>query len=251
MNQLNRVVIFGATSSIAEHTARILVQRGSSIHCVAKDAEKLDRVINDLRVRAGSDQVISAAVADLQDVSLHEELIQNASQALDGLDAALIAYGNLPDQKTCEQEFEQARRALELNGISVISLLSRLANRFESEGRGTIAAISSVAGDRGRQSNYIYGTAKGMVSIFMQGVRNRLSAKGIDVITIKPGFVDTPMTEGFDKKGLLWASPDTVAQGIVSAMLKGKSEVYLPWFWRPIMMIIRHIPERVFKRLSL
>jgi hypothetical protein len=133
----------------------------------------------------------------------------------------------------------------------VISLTTLLANRFEQRGRGTLIAISSVAGDRGRQSNYVYGAAKGMISLLLQGLRNRLSSKGIQVITIKPGFVDTPMTAAFEKKGLLWAQPDQIAKGIVAAVERGRDEVYLPWFWRWIMLVIRHIPERLFKRLQL
>jgi short-subunit dehydrogenase len=114
-----------------------------------------------------------------------------------------------------------------------------------------IAVISSVAGDRGRQSNYVYGAAKGMVSLFAQGLRNRLAKSNVDVVTIKPGFVDTPMTAEFDKSGLLWAKPEQIAAGIIKAMQKGKGEVYLPWFWWGIMLIIKHIPEAIFKRLSL
>jgi short-subunit dehydrogenase len=125
-----------------------------------------------------------------------------------------------------------------------------LANLMEAQGSGTIAVISSVAGDRGRQSNYVYGAAKGMVTRFLQGLRNRLAKRGVQVLTIKPGFVDTPMTAAF-KKGALWAQPDAVARGIVAAVDAGKDEVYLPGFWRLIMAIIRHIPEPIFKRLSL
>ena len=133
----------------------------------------------------------------------------------------------------------------------MISLATLLANLFERRGRGVLIAIGSVAGDRGRQSNYVYGAAKGMVALFLQGLRNRLSRQGIQVITIKPGFVDTPMTAAFAQKGLLWAKPDAIAAGIVTAVERGRDEVYLPWFWRWIMLIILHIPERLFKRLKL
>ena len=129
---------------------------------------------------------------------------------------------------------------IETNALSVVSLLSLIANKYEEKGKGVIAAISSVAGDRGRQSNYVYGAAKGMVSLFMQGLRNRLASKGVSVVTIKPGFVDSPMTASFDKSGPLWAKPEMVAKGIVNAMQKGKGEVYLPWFWYIVMQIIKH-----------
>ena len=141
-------------------------------------------------------------------------------------------------------------KEIDINGLSVIALSTRLGNIFEAQGRGSLAVISSVAGDRGRQSNYVYGAAKGMVSLFLQGMRNRLSRKGVQVLTIKPGFVDTPMTAALPK-GALWAKPEAIANGIVRAIERERDEVYLPGFWWMIMAIIRHVPERVFKRLSL
>lgn len=251
MNSLNRVVIFGATSAIAEHTARQLVQNGASVYCIGRNTDKLSRIIADLKVRAGRDQTIDGMSADLSDINQHLSLIEQASEALGGLDAALIAHGTLPNQKACEADVELTVQEIQTNALSVVSLLSLLANRFEAQGKGVIAAISSVAGDRGRQSNYVYGAAKGMVSLFMQGLRNRLAKKGVSVVTIKPGFVDSPMTADFDKSGPLWAKPEVIAKGIVNAMQKGKDEVYLPWFWWSIMQIIKHIPEAIFKRLSL
>lgn len=251
MNSLNRVVIFGVTSAIAEQTARQLVQNGASIYCVGRNPDKLNKILTDLKVRAGSDQTIAGVSADLTDTYQHLALIEQASEALGGLDAALIAHGTLPDQKACEADVVLTLQEIETNALSVVSLLSLLANQFEAQGKGVIAAISSVAGDRGRQSNYVYGAAKGMVSLFMQGLRNRLASRGVSVVTIKPGFVDSPMTADFDKSGPLWAKPETIAKGIVNAMQKGKGDVYLPWFWYMIMQIIKHIPEAIFKRLSL
>jgi len=251
MNSLNRVLIFGATSAIAEQTARQLVQDGASVYCIGRNEQKLDRVISDLKVRAGVNQIIAGISADLIDQSKHQDLIMQANQALGGLDAVLIAHGTLPDQKACEADAELTQKEIHINALSVINLLTILGNQFEAQGKGVIAVISSVAGDRGRQSNYVYGAAKGMVSIFLQGLRNRLASKGVSVVTIKPGFVDTPMTSEFDKKGPLWAKPDAIAKGILSAMRKGKNEVYLPWFWWWIMQIIKHIPETIFKKLSL
>ena len=251
MNSLNRVVIFGVTSAIAEQTARQLVQNGASIYCVGRNPDKLNKILTDLKVRAGSDQTIAGVSADLTDTYQHLALIEQASEALGGLDAALIAHGTLPDQKACEADVALTLQEIETNALSVVSLLSLLANQFEAQGKGVIAAISSVAGDRGRQSNYVYGAAKGMVSLFMQGLRNRLASKGVSVVTIKPGFVDSPMTADFDKSGPLWAKPETIAKSIVNAMQKGKGDVYLPWFWYMIMQIIKHIPEAIFKRLSL
>lgn len=143
-----------------------------------------------------------------------------------------------------------AMMELQTNFTTVVSLLTLLANLFERQGRGSIAVISSVAGDRGRQSNYVYGAAKGALTIYLQGLRNRLAKANVHVLTIKPGFVDTPMTRDF-KKGLLWVGPDVIARGIVKAIDKRKDVAYLPFFWRYIMFIIKIIPERIFKRLSL
>lgn len=174
-----------------------------------------------------------------------------AQRALGGLDVLLVAHGSLPDQKACERSVHVTLDELHTNALSVISLVTLAANLFQTAGHGTIAVISSVAGDRGRQSNYIYGTAKGMVSLFLEGLRNRLSRSGVRVVTIKPGFVDTPMTAHLEKKGPLWAQPQAIARGIARAVNGQRDVVYLPGIWRWIMLIIRHIPEPIFKRMSL
>jgi len=251
MNAINRVIIFGATSAIAEQAARQLVQQGASVYCIGRNPDKLSTVINDLKARASQAQVIDGVSADLTDQQTHTALINDAINTLGGLDAVLIAHGSLPDQKACESDVSKAMQELNINALSVISLMTILANHLEAQRSGVIAVISSVAGDRGRQSNYIYGAAKGMVSLFAEGLRNRLASSGVDVVTIKPGFVDTPMTAEFDRSGPLWAQPETVARGIIHAMTRGKNNVYLPGFWSLIMFIIKHIPETVFKRLSL
>ena len=156
----------------------------------------------------------------------------------------------MPDQNCCEQSFDLVRREFEINTLGTLSLLTHASNLFANQGFGTLCVISSVAGDRGRQSNYVYGAAKGAVSIFLEGLRNRLYSKGVQVLTVKPGFVDTPMTAAFTK-GRLWAKPEKVAKGIYKAVIHKKDVVYLPWFWSPIMLGIRWIPEAIFKRLRL
>jgi hypothetical protein len=187
---------------------------------------------------------------DANDLPRHGPLLDHATTLLGGLDTVLIAHGTLPDQATCQSSVEQTLAELHTNAISTIALLTVVANRFEAQGFGSIAVISSVAGDRGRQSNYVYGTAKGAVALFLQGLRNRLDRHGVHVLTLKPGFVDTPMTRGF-RKGLLWAQPEGIAKGIVAALDRRADVVYLPFFWRYLMLAICSIPERVFKRLSL
>jgi len=245
--KLGRVAIFGATSAIAQAVARRLARPGSHLHLVARDAAKLETVRADLAARGAT---VTTALADLDDISRHDALVTQAWSAAGALDGALIAQGTLPDQAACERDFALTERQWLTNFIAPASLAARLADRFEAEGAGTLAAISSVAGDRGRRSNYVYGTAKGALSTFLAGLRLRLRGKGVRVVTVKPGFVDTPMTASF-RKGALWASPDTVAAGIVAAMERGAGEVYLPWFWWPIMFVLRHLPEAIFARLKI
>lgn len=187
---------------------------------------------------------------DLTETHGHNRFIQSVVDKLGNIDIVLVAYGSLGDQPACETDVDLALQELNTNCLSVISLLTLLANVLEKQASGCIAVISSVAGDRGRQSNYIYGTAKGALTIFLQGLRNRLDRKGVHVLTIKPGFVNTPMTQDF-KKGLLWVSPDNIAKGIENAIKRKKDTVYLPFFWRYIMLIIKLIPENIFKRMSL
>jgi len=243
-----RILIVGAASAIAEATARQWAGRGASLFLVARNAAKLEAIAADLRVRGASD--VGIHVMDANDTDAQAAMLDAATARLGGLDVALIAHGTLPDQKACEASVELTLQEIGNNGLSVVALCTRLANLMEAQGRGTIAVIGSVAGDRGRQSNYVYGAAKGMVARFLQGLRNRLAKRGVQVLTIKPGFVDTPMTASF-KKGALWAQPADVARGIVRAIDTGRDEVYLPWFWGLIMAVIRHVPERIFKKLSL
>ena len=242
------ILIIGATSAIAQAVARRFAADGATLFLIARHQEKLHAVAADLRVRGA--QTVDTAVMDVLDYDQHLAVIQHVVECQGRLDVVLIAHGTLPDQKACAASFAHARREFETNALSVMSLLTHLANYFEAEKRGTIAVIASVAGDRGRQSNYVYGAAKGAVSLFMQGLRNRLAPAGVHVLTIKPGFVDTPMTSEFEK-GLLWAQPDRVAGNIYRAIRKNKDVSYIPWFWRYIMIIIGAIPEFIFKRLHL
>jgi decaprenylphospho-beta-D-erythro-pentofuranosid-2-ulose 2-reductase len=245
---MRRVLIVGATSTIAEATARRFAAEGDALFLAARNAERLQAIADDLRVRGAAQTEM--AVIEATDYAAHAGLIAQAQTALGGLDTLLIAHGTLPDQKSCEASFETTHREIEVNALSVISILTHAANLFEQQRQGTIAVISSVAGDRGRQSNYVYGSAKAAVTSFLQGLRNRLHPAGVQVLTVKPGFVDTPMTSAFPK-GPLWASPEQIARGIHRAIQNRKDLVYLPGFWRLIMRIIREIPEAIFKRLSL
>lgn len=251
MNSLNKVVVFGATSGIAEHAIRQLVSEGASVFCVARQQDKLDLLLNDLRVRAHSGQTISGSVCDLGDLNQHAAIWQQAQTTLQGCDGVLLAQGVLPNQTECEQSVEQTLACIHINALSVISLLTLIANDFAQQQKGAIAVISSVAGNRGRQSNYVYGASKGMLNVFLQGLRNRLYPHHVSVTTIKPGFTRTRMTEGMKREGFLWADADEVGKGIVQAMRHGKDEVYLKPIWRWVMCVIQSIPECVFKRLKL
>ncbi|MCW9024894.1 MAG: SDR family oxidoreductase [Gammaproteobacteria bacterium] len=242
------IMIIGATSAIAQEVARQYASPGCQLFLVARDESKLDIVKADLLSRGAGN--VATACMDFSVASDFNTVLDNANAFLGSIDTVLIAYGTLPDQVACAESSDETLKALNLNLVSVISVLTVLGNYFEKQQSGTIAVISSVAGDRGRQSNYVYGAAKGGLSIFLQGLRNRLATKGVNVLTIKPGFVDTPMTKAFDK-GPLWASPKTVAKSIVKAIEKNKDTLYVPWFWFWIMLIIKFIPEKIFKRMSL
>lgn len=245
---MRKILIIGATSAIAEATARLFAADGDRLFLAARSADKLQAVAGDLRMR-GADRVESS-VFDALDYEQHESLVERAANALGRLDTVLVAHGSLPDQEACQASAADTRRAFEVNALSVISLLTPIANRLEAQRRGTIVVISSVAGDRGRQSNYVYGAAKGCLNVFLEGLAHRLSRSGVDVITLKPGFVDTPMTAAFDK-GALWASPQDVASDIHRAVARGRRVVYTPWFWRWIMLVIRVLPTAVLHRTKL
>jgi short-subunit dehydrogenase len=245
---MRKVLIVGATSAIAEAVARIFAERGDALFLVGRKSAALETIAADLRVRGAKDVGVEAM--DANDLDAHEPMLDRAEQLLGGMDTVLIAYGTLSDQKACELSAALTVKEIGNNAVSVAALLTSIAVRFEQRRAGSIAVISSVAGDRGRQSNYVYGSSKALVTAFLSGLRQRLYKAGVAVITIEPGFVDTPMTAAF-RKGLLWAKPQQVAAGIVRAIERSATVVYLPAFWRPIMLIIRAIPETLFQRLSL
>lgn len=245
---MRRILIMGATSAIAEATAREFAARGAALFLVGRNADRLAAIADDLRLR-GAVQV-DTHLMDARELSCYPQLVDAATQCLGGLDTALIAHGTLSDQPAAQASIEVLLDELRVNALSHMALCTELGNRFEAQGHGCIAVISSVAGDRGRQSNYVYGAAKAAVSAFTSGLRQRLHSKGVHVLTIKPGFVDTPMTAAF-RKGPLWATPATVGKAIVGAIQRGTPVLYTPWFWWPIMQIIRNIPETIFRRLKL
>jgi len=245
---MKNILVIGATSAIAEQTIRLYAKQGANLHLMARDEEKLQLIADDAKIR-GADSA-SIQKLEVNDFEEHENRINHAFESLTRVDVVLIAHGSLPDQQACQQQVSTTLREMNTNALSTVSLLTLIANKMETQGKGTIAVITSVAGDRGRQSNYVYGAAKGMLSIFLQGLRNRLFKQGVHVLDIKPGFVDTPMTAEFPK-GPLWAKPEAIAASIVKAVEKKTNTLYTPWFWMGIMLIIRNIPEFIFKKMKL
>lgn len=245
---MKRVLIMGASSAIAEAVARRMAQRGDSLFLVARNTERLAATADDLRLRGAAR--VGIATMDAKRIAEYGDLIETARKSLEGLDMALIAHGRLTDQTACEADPTLLEEEFMVNAVSTMALSLHLASYLASQRQGVIAVISSVAGDRGRQSNYIYGAAKAALSAFLSGLRQKLHPMGVSVLTIKPGFVVSPMTATF-KHGLLWSSPDTVARDIVRAMDLRAAVLYTPWFWRPIMVIVRAIPEWVFRRIKL
>ena len=244
-----RLLIIGATSAIAHAVARRYAARGARLSLIARSAQGLDACAADLRARGAAE--VQTLLLDANDTPGHEAAMQAAFSQFGGFDAALLAYGTLPDQKACEHSVDAALSSFDTNARSVLALLTLLANRFEAQGSGALAVITSPAADRGRASNYVYGAAKAAVAVFASGLRQRLHGSGVRVLTLSPGFVDTPMTAAFDKGGPLWATPERVAADIDRALRGGFGKIYTPWFWRWIMVIIGAIPERLFVRLRL
>lgn len=242
------ILVVGATSAIAEATLRLWAARGCSLYLLARDQARVEAVAADLRVRGAT--AVCTCLLDVADFAALAPAIALACTTLGRVDAALIAHGTLPDQARCETDENYALREFAVNGTATITLAGLIAQKLDEQGHGTLAVISSVAGDRGRASNYLYGAAKGAVSAYLSGLRQRFHGRDIGVVTIKPGFVDTPMTSAF-RKGPLWATPDRIARGIVHAIDRRRSVVYLPWFWRIIMLVIRCIPEFLFQRVKL
>lgn len=245
---MKNILIIGSTSAIAESFAKIQAQQGHSIFLIGRDLERLQKQSEDLKIRGA--KYVASTTFNAENVSNYTQIINDSFSRLKTFDTVLIAHGTLPNQEHCEQDLTAQLKEIHINAISTVALLSIISAKMEQQGFGTIAAITSVAGDRGRQSNYIYGSCKKMISTYLQGLRNRLCRSNINVIDIKPGFVDTPMTREFEKSAL-WSTPPHIAKIIDRSINKNKHTIYAPSFWRYIMWVIKCIPERVFIRLTL
>lgn len=243
---MSYVLIAGAKSDIAKATAREYAKRGYDLYLAARNANELEAFANDITVR--TPQTVKIMELDILDYQSHKPFYEQLPERPSGV---ITAVGYLGSQEKAQSNFNEAKRIMDTNYTGVVSLLNIIANDFEQRKSGFIVGISSVAGDRGRKSNYIYGSAKAAFTAYLSGLRNRLYHAHVQVLTVKPGFVATMMTEGMDLPEMLTSLPEEVAKDIYTAQHKGKSVIYTKWIWKWIMLIIRNIPEWIFKRMSI
>lgn len=243
------ILILGATSAIAQATARQMAGPQTHFLLVGRDEEKLKAIANDMEQRTRCQAEV--LVTPLVDTSKHAELLDHAINVLGTtIDFTLIAYGTLPDQIATQDDPEAILESFQVNFNSPASLLTHLATHYQQQQSGTLAVITSVAADRGRKTLYTYCAAKAALSSYTDGIRGRLCSHNVQVLNIKPGVIDTPMTAHI-QKGLLASTPENVAKDIEKAIAKGKDILYTPRRWQLIMFIIRHIPEKIFKKLTI
>ena len=249
-----KIVIVGATSSIATHCGRLWAQGNVvDLHLLGRDGERLERLAADLRARAAAGSTVQIGVVEF----LSGEAIQKTVVALaakGNIDIALIAHGSLGDQADCQNDLAKNQAELEVNGVSPVLYAEAFAQQMAQSNHGTLCVIGSVAGDRGRRSNYVYGAAKGLVTRYVQGLQHRFAGvKGnqVKVVLIKPGPTDTPMTAQLKAKGMKLAPVEDVAAGIVAAVAAGKPVAYVPGKWWLIMMVIRHLPSVIFNKMNI
>ncbi len=240
------IAILGATSALAKEYARLHCNENTSLILVGRNVQALSEIKADLVARGAVN--VQVCVHDFEDLELLPKLIDFMFQNV--VDVALVAYGTLPDQNQSKISLAYLLKHHTINSTSILSCVSLIAQKMKMQHKGTIAVITSVAGDRGKKSNYYYGAAKASISVFLQGLRQDLYKDGVHVVDIKPGFVDTPMTKDFPK-GLLWSKPACIAKGIDKSIKKRRNTAYLPCFWKYIMCVIKSIPECIFKKMEM
>jgi len=247
---VRKIIIVGGTSAMAQHCARLWV-KAAPAHLVlaVRNVTKSQSVAADLKIRSpGSTiDVIETDFLDPKRIASFAEQVSSGGAP----NIVLIAHGSLPDQSACQADLSECREALEVNGVSPILFAEAFAGQMQQAGRGTLALIGSVAGDRGRKSNYTYGAAKGMIARYVQGLQHRLASTNVKVVLIKPGPTETPMTAKLSSQGVAMASVEEVAQTIVTGIDAGKPVIYAPAKWAVIMMIIRHLPRFVFNKMNI
>lgn len=243
---MSYILIIGAKSDIAREVARKYASAGYDLYLAARSSVDLDPLANDIKIRTERD--VRTCELDLLDFDSHEKVWDSLEPKPEGV---ICVAGYMSDQKEAEKNFAETRLMIETNYTGCVSILNIAANTFEAERKGFIVGVSSVAGDRGRKANYIYGSAKAAFTAYLSGLRNRLTESGVYVLTVKPGFVYTKMTKGLDLPEKLTAHPEDVAEDMFRAQQKKKNVLYTKWVWRLVMMVIRHIPEFMFKKMSI
>jgi decaprenylphospho-beta-D-erythro-pentofuranosid-2-ulose 2-reductase len=245
------VLVVGATSGIGRPLSHLLARRNCRLVLAARNQAALEQLAEELRAQYKIRVVMEPF--DALDFAQHVPLVDRCREHLEGdLDGVVLCHGVLPIGEDAEAVFDVARETINVNFLSVVSLLTPIAKLMQERRNGWIAVVSSVAGDRGRQSNYVYGSSKAGLSAYLQGLRNRLFRYGVHVLTVKPGFIDTAMTKGrIDAGSPLVAKPEKVAIDIDRAIQQRRDVLYTPWFWTPIMAVVRSLPEWIFKRLKL
>ena len=250
MNAQKRIIIVGATSLIAEHCARLWAKdETAEFVLVARDNEKMDLIAEDLQARTQN-----TSVTCIESDFLNSEKIQSTVDSIcidQRLDIVLIAHGSLPNQKDCQASLDSCKVSLEINALSPVYFAEAFAKHMEAAGKGTLAIVGSVAGDRGRKSNYVYGAAKGLVGRYTEGLQHRFANTDVKVVLIKPGPTDTPMTAHLKQEGVKLAAVEDVAKLITQGISLGKRVIYTPGKWRLIMLVILHIPNFLFKRMDI
>jgi len=250
LNEKKRIVVIGATSAIAEHCCRLWVQRGPvELILVARNVELANRIAADLRARGGQAEISVETLDFLSAPAIASAVARWTAQG--ALDMALIAHGVLSPQQPCQDDIEQAWHSIEVNGVSPVLFAEAFAGAMGRVGRGTIGMIGSVAGDRGRRANYVYGASKALMDRYAQGLQHRFAGSGVKIVLIKPGPTDTPMTAHYKAQGRRLAPVESVAQGTVDALDRGTAVAYLPRKWRLIMFVVRALPDFIFNRLNI
>ena len=243
---MSYVLIIGAKSDIGKELARVYAKNGYKLYLAARNSDELQDFEKDIKIRF--DIETKLCEFDMEKFEPHQEFYNSLEPKPLGV---VLVAGYMNEQKICENDFEETLKTINVNFTGAISILNIVSNDMEKNKNGFIVGVSSVAGDRGRKANYIYGSSKAGFTAYLSGLRNRLFESGVKVLTVKPGFVNTKMTAGFDLPEKLTAQADEVALDIFNAQQKGKDVLYTKWIWRYIMMIIKLIPEFIFKKLSI
>lgn len=244
---MSKVLILGATSPIARALALRFAMEGAELYLASRDTAETERVTDDIRVRTGVEA--SHGTFDASDFASHTGFVRSAIEELGGLDGAVVCFGTLGDDSVAQEDPSAALATVSQNFTGAVSLLTLIGQHLQSQGSGFVIVIGSVAGDRGRARNYVYGSAKGALALFAQGLRGRLAGSGVHVMTVKLGTVDTRITYGREGARLT-VSPERAANAIFDAWKRNAEVVYVPWFWRVIMAVLKAVPEKQFKRVS-